>query len=174
MTTQQEKTTQALQYAIQMEIDGKVFYTKASRESGNELGKKLLASLAEQEDYHRMKFEQIFENLRKSHNWPMVDFKADGGKTLRTIFAIETNKPAPQVKVAQTELDAVQKAMEMEDKSYDLYHDRYEQAAGTERDYYDKIAAEEREHKLVLLDYFEFLHNPAAWYVKAEKPLLEI
>lgn len=174
MTTEQEKTTQALKYAIQMEIDGKVFYTKSSRESGNELGKKLLASLAEQEDYHRIKFEQIFENIRKSRNWPGVDFKVDGGKTLRTIFAMETNKPAPQIKVAQTELDAVQKAMAMEDKSYDLYHARYEQANGMERDYYDKIAAEEREHKLVLLDYFEFLHNPAAWYVKAERPSLEI
>ena len=31
MTTGQEKTTQALQYAIQMEIDGKDFYLKASR-----------------------------------------------------------------------------------------------------------------------------------------------
>ena len=60
MTTGQEKTTQALQYAIQMEIDGKVFYLKASRESGNELGKKLLESFAEQEDYHRRKFEQIY------------------------------------------------------------------------------------------------------------------
>ena len=45
MTTGQEKTTQALKYAIQMEIDGKEFYLKASRESGNELGKKLLESL---------------------------------------------------------------------------------------------------------------------------------
>lgn len=172
--TEQEKTTQALQYSIQMEIDGKAFYLKSSQESGNELGKKLLASLAEQEDYHRQKFEKIFENIRKSHNWPDVNFKADGGKTLRTIFANEINKPTPDVKVAKTEIDAVQKAMEMEDKSYDLYHNRYEQATGTERDYYDTIAAEEREHKLVLLDYFEFLHNPAAWYVQAERPLLEI
>ena len=111
-----------------MEIDGKVFYLKASRESGNELGKKLLASLAVQEDYHRQKFEQIYENIRKSRNWPVVDFKPDGGKTLRTIFAVETNKPAPNIKVAQTELDAVLKAMQMEDKSYDFYHDRFEQA----------------------------------------------
>ena len=174
MTTEQKKTTQALQYAIQMEIDGKVFYLKASRESGNELGRKLLESLAVQEDIHRQKFEQIYENMRKSRNWPIVDFKPDGGKTLRNIFAIETNKPAPDIKVAQTELDALQKAMQMEDKSYDLYHDRYEQAGpGAERDYYETIAAEEREHKLVLLDYWEFLRNPADWFVKTEHPSLD-
>ena len=69
--------------------------------------------------------------------------------------------------MAQTELDAVQKAMQIEDKSYDLYHDRFEQAGpGAERDFYESIANEEREHKLVLLDYYEFLHDPAAWFVK--------
>ena len=174
MTTEQEKTTQALQYAIQMEIDGKAFYLKASRESGNELGRKLLKSLAAQEDYHRQKFEQIYENIRKSRNWPLVDFKTDSGRTQRNIFAIEISKPAPDIKVARTELDAVQKAMQMEDKSYDFYHDRYEQAGpGDERDYYETIAAEEREHKLVLLDYFEFLKDPASWYVKTEHPSLD-
>ena len=174
MTTGQEKTTQALQYAIQMEIDGKAFYLKASRESGNELGRKLLESLAAQEDYHRQKFEQIYENIRKSRNWPVVDFKPDGGKTLRTIFAVEISKPTSEIKVAQTELDAVQKAMQMEDKSYDFYHDRYEQVGpGAERDFFETIAAEEREHKLVLLDYYEFLQNPAGWFVKAEHPSLD-
>ena len=174
MTTGQEKTIQALKYAIQMEIDGKELYLKASRESGNELGRKLMASLAQQEDYHRQKFEQIYETIRKSNKWPAVDFKADGGKTLRTIFADETNNPTTAIKVAQTELDAVQKAMQIEDKSYDLYRDRYEQAGpGAERDFYETIAAEEREHKLVLLDYYEFLHNPAGWFVKTEHHSLD-
>ena len=50
MTTEQDKTLEALQIAIQMEIDGKEFYLKASRESSNELGKKLLQALAGEED----------------------------------------------------------------------------------------------------------------------------
>ena len=58
-----------------------------------------------------------------------MDFKPDGGKILKTIFAVETSNTHADIKVAQTELDAVQKAMQMEDKSYDLYHERYEQAA---------------------------------------------
>ncbi|MBE9482265.1 MAG: hypothetical protein IMY88_01140, partial [Chloroflexi bacterium] len=46
MEIEQDRTVQALQVAIKMEIDGKEFYLKASRESSNELGKKLLESLA--------------------------------------------------------------------------------------------------------------------------------
>jgi hypothetical protein len=172
--TGQEKTMQALQYAIQMEIDGKELYLKASHESGNELGKKLMTSLAQQEDYHRRKFEQIYEAIRKFSKWPVVDFKQDSGKILRTIFADETTNPTTAIKVAQSEIDAVQKAMQIEDKSYDLYHQRFGQVAkGAERDFYETISNEERQHKLVLLDYYEFLHDPAEWYVKAEHHSLD-
>ncbi|MCX6003748.1 MAG: ferritin family protein [Chloroflexi bacterium] len=174
MSIEQEKTTQALQYAIQMEIDGKAFYLKASRESGNELGRKLLESLVNTEDYHRQKFEQIYENIRKSKSWIPIDFKPDGGKTQRTIFAREIEKSASSAKANQTEFDTIRKAMEMEDKSYDFYHNRSEQVgAGAEKDFYVTITAEEREHKLVLLDYYEFLKDPAAWYVQTEHPSLD-
>jgi rubrerythrin len=174
MTTGQEKTTQALWYAIQMEIDGKKFYLKASHDSRNELGKKLLETLATQEDYHRQKFEEIYENLRKSNTWPVVDFKSDGGKSLRTIFAMELNTPAPAKKAVKTELEVVQKAMQIEDKSYDLYRERFGQAVlGIEKSFYETIAGEERQHKLILLDYYEYLQDPAGWYVKAEHHSLD-
>ena len=41
MSTEQDKTLAALQYAIQMEIDGKEYYLKASEAASNETGKKL-------------------------------------------------------------------------------------------------------------------------------------
>ena len=174
MATEREKTIRALKYAIQMEIDGKVLYFKASHESGNELGKKLMESLAGQEDFHRQKFEQIYENIRKSREWPVVDFKPDAGHSLRTIFAEEIDKTESTIAASQTELDDVQRAMELEDKSYDLYRQRYQQSAkGAEKDFYETITAEERQHKLVLLDYYEYLHDPAAWFVKAEHHSLD-
>ena len=174
MTTGQEKTAQALKYCIQMEIDGKEFYLKACKESGNELGKKLLESLAQQEDFHRQKFEQIYANISKSHQWPAVNFKPDAGQVLKTIFAEATKSTASQAKAANTEIEAIEKAMRMEDKSYDLYHQRFEQAAiGAERDFYETIAGEERGHKLILLDYYEYLHDTAAWFVKAEHHSLD-
>jgi len=174
MTTGQEKTTQALKYCIQMEIDGKEFYLKACKYSTSELGKKLLASLAQQEDFHRQKFEEIFAKIGKSNKWPAVIFQPDAGKVLKTIFAEATAHSATQAKAAKTELEAVEKAMQMEDKSYDLYNQRFEQAAkGAEKDFYEKIAGEERGHKLILLDYYEYMKDPGGWYVKAEHPSLD-
>jgi len=42
-----------------------------------------------------------------------------------------------------------------------------------ERDFYETLAAEEREHHQVLLDYYEYLKDPAAWFVSKEHPSLD-
>jgi rubrerythrin len=157
-----------------MEIDGKAFYLKASRNSSNELGRKLLESFAMQEDYHRKKFEQIYETIRKSEAFPEVDFQTDGGRKLRTIFARELDAPSLKTTAMETESEAVKKAMEMEDKSFDFYHTRSGQLKpGPEKTFYEAIAAEEREHKLILTDYYEFLNDPSGWFVKTEHHSLD-
>ena len=173
MATEQDKTLDALRYAIQMEIDGKEYYRKASEASSNEMGGKLLASLSAEEDLHRQKFEEIYEALRSKKDWPSLDYQPDEGKALRTILARATRKASPQ-EVTDTELDAVQRAINMEVKSYDFYKSRSKSATlDAEREFYESLAVQERERQLVLLDYYEFLKNPAAWFVAKEHPSLD-
>jgi rubrerythrin len=172
--SEQNKTLEALQTSIQMEIDGKQYYLKASQESGNELGKKLLQSLAAEEDIHRQKFEQIYNAMRDKKAWPATDFQPDGGQKLRTIFAQATQEIGSRIKAPATELDAVQTAMDMENKTYDFYTRQGGNAIyDAERDFYHTLAAEEREHYLILLDYYEYLKDPAAWFVDKEHPSLD-
>jgi len=173
MPEEQDKLISALKYAIKMEEDGKAFYLQSCSEASNELGRKLLESLAKQEDYHRQKFTQIYEKIRQSRAWPEVDFKIDGGKTLRTVFAKESEKNvcAPD---NDTELAVIDKARQMEGESYDFYHKRGEQAdSRAEREFYETLAAEEWEHQLVLNDYYEYLKNPAGWFVKTERQSID-
>jgi len=174
MATEQNKTLKALQIAIQMEIDGKEYYLKASQESSNELGKKLLESLASEEDTHRQKFEEIYSAIRSKKAWPATDFQPDGGKRLRTIFTRATKEIGPSIKSLATELDTIQTAMDLENKTYDFYKSQGGNATyDTERGFYETLAAEEREHHLVLLDYYEYLKDPAGWFVRKEHPSLD-
>ena len=173
METEQDKTTKALQIAIQMEVDGKKYYLKASQESSSELGKKLLTSLAAEEDIHRQKFEEIYDAIRNKKTWPKTDFQPDGGKRLRTIFARATEEMGSNIKTLATELDVIQTAMDMENRGYDFYRSQGGNATHTaERDFYETLAAEEREHHLILLDYYEYLKDPAGWFVTKEHPSL--
>ena len=174
MATEQDKTLDALQIAIQMETNGKEYYLKTSRESNNELGKKLLESLATEEDTHRQKFEWIYDAIRNTRKWPAIDFQPDGGKGLRIIFARATEEASSNIKTLATELEAVQTAMDMENKTRDFYKSQGGNAThDAERDFYETLAAEEREHHLTLLDYYEYLKDPAGWFVRKEHPSLD-
>lgn len=172
--TEQDRTLQALQTAIQMEIDGKRYYLKMSKESSNEPGRKLLESLAAEEDVHRQRFEEIYSAIRDKRAWPVIDFQPDRGRGLRTIFTRATEEAGTNIKTVATELDAIQIAMGMENKTHDFYKSHGKEAtSGTERDFYQALAAEEREHYLVLLDYYEYLKDPAGWFITKEHPSLD-
>ena len=174
MKTEQAQTRDALRIAIQMEIDGKEHYLRASQKSSHELGKKLLQSLAAEEDVHRQKFEQIYNAIQNKKGWPVTDFKPDGGKRLRTILAAATKKTGSKKKAPATEFDDIQTAMDMENKTYDFYKGRGGKASyDAERDFYYTLSGEEREHYLILLDYYEYLKDPAGWFVKKEHPSLD-
>lgn len=174
MATEQDRTLQALQTAMQMEKDGQEFYHSMSQQSGNRLGKKLLETLAAEEEHHLQRFEEIYNALRNRKAWPVIQFQPDGGQMLRSIFARATEEIIAEEKAANTELDAVKIALDMENKSYDFYKKQETSAAyQTEKEFYQSLAAEEWEHHLVLLDYYEYLQDPAAWFVSKEHPSLD-
>lgn len=174
MVSEMDKMLKALKTAIQMEIDGKEYYLEASQSSKNELGKKLLKQLAVEEDEHRKVFEVIYNDISVKKGWPTGKLHTDGGKGLRTIFSAAREAMDKDVKAIPTELDAVQTAMEMENKTFDFYKRRGANAAyDAEKQFYEALAVQEEEHYRVLLDYYEFLKNPEAWFVQKEHPSLD-
>jgi rubrerythrin len=169
MPSEQETTLTALQHALQMEIDGKTFYLKASQASKNKLGVKLLKQLAREEDIHRAVFQKIFDVIKNKQGWPDIKYNPDGGSALRTILAKAIEDLKKNTKVIPEELDAVITAMEMENKTLDYYNARRKVATySAEKQLYENLAMQESEHHRVLQDYYEFLQDPAQYYIKAE------
>jgi rubrerythrin len=170
MAKEQDAAIEGLQTALQMEIDGKEFYLKSSKASQNDLGKKLLKNLAAEEDIHRKVFENIYRDIKNKKGWPEIKFTGDGGQGLRTVFAEALDKMDKSVNAMPAELDAVKTAMGMENKTYDFYISRYTKAAyDGEKELYESLSAQESEHYRVLQDYYEFLNDPAGWFVKTER-----
>jgi len=160
---------EVLQSAIQTEVDGKEFYQQAGQKSGNKLAKELFQRLAIEEDEHRKKFEEIFQALKKGQDWPDVEPPSWGAKQLKSIFFQATKELGTKIKVAKSELQAINTAIEMEIKTYDLYHSRSEQSSfPREKRFYQALAAEERGHHLALVDSREYLTDPAGWFTKKE------
>ena len=99
MVSERDRTLEGLRVAVQMEIDGKEFYLKASRASSNEMGRKLLESLSIEEDLHRQKFEQIYEALQQKKSWPGVKPASDFSQKLKTLFARQAEEIGNGIKV---------------------------------------------------------------------------
>jgi len=165
----QENLLRVMQTAVQMEIDGKAFYLKAAEMSGNALGVKLFTQLAAEEDIHRQVFQNIAHAIQAKQGWGDVEFHADQAAELKTVFAAAADALVSTVNVAQTELDAVQTAIGMENKSYDLYKEASQEAASAaEKELLERLAAEESGHRSTLTDYFEYLSDPASYFQNKE------
>jgi rubrerythrin len=170
MENEQARALEVLQSAVRMEVDGKQFYQKASQESNNRLARELFTRLAEEEDVHRRKVEQVYQALSRGRGWPDVEPPHDEGKKLKSLFAGAAAELGSSIKVAGSELDAIKTAMDMEIKSYELYHARWEASTfSAEKQFYEALAGEERGHHLVLLDSYEYLKDPAGWFTKSER-----
>ena len=171
MANEQGKILRILQLAIKMEQDGKKFYLRVSRESQHEVGRKLLETLAGEEDIHCQQFEKIFESIRQKQAWPETDFHPDKGRHIKTIFAEAAKETNP---ATVTEQDAIKVAIDMENQSYDLYKTQAASAASaTEKEFFEALAAEERGHQIALTDYLEFLQDPAGWFTMKERHSLD-
>jgi len=171
MVTEQKNTLKALELAIRMEIKGKTFYQRASVQSGYQLGQQLFSTLASEEDLHRQKFEEIYEAIRSQKNWPVMEFRPDNNKTIKTIFE---KAKLGTVKSNKSELEAILIAIDMEDRSIDLYSGFAKVAVyPAEKSFYDALIGEEKGHRLALLDYQEYLKDPGGWFVEKEHPSLD-
>jgi rubrerythrin len=174
MKKEQEKTAQALKLSIQMEIDGKAFYLKASKASSNEAGRTLLQTLAAEEEIHRRRFEAIFQEISQKNQWPAGEYGPDSSRRLRDTLDRSVRTMGRDIKFGSSELADVQTAMALENKTYDFYTNHAADASfDTEREFYESLAAQEREHYLLLLDYSEYLRDPAAWFTEHEHPTLD-
>ncbi len=169
MANKSDSAAKALQNAIQMEIDGKEYYLKISGKCRSEVGKKLLTALACEEDVHRQKFESIYKSIQDKEAWPPV--KLPPGRGVRTMFKEAIAKAKPEAAGLTSELAAVDTALGMEIASYDYYMSQSKRAPrGAEKEFYEAVAAEEHSHHMTLLDYLEYLRDPAGWFVKTEHP----
>ncbi|MES0278306.1 MAG: ferritin family protein [Dehalococcoidales bacterium] len=174
MVTERSSALKALETAIHMEMDGQQFYLEASRASKNELGRQLFTSLAAEEDLHRKRFEEIYQAIRQRQDWPGLPLRHDHALDIKTIFAPAVGRVGGEIKAAASELEAIQVAMYKENKSYDFYEERAGKAVyEAEKEYYQALAAEERHHYLVLVDYQEYLSDPATWFTNKEHPSLD-
>jgi len=168
------KLVETVKFSIQMELDGKKFYIAAGKQSENRLGKELYSWLATQEDHHRAKFEAIYQSISEKKVLPVEHITLNKTSGIGTMFRKAIKIIGKTLKAQKTELEAVEKAIELEIKSRDYYK---KQATGSRSDIVKEfllaVSAEEQGHYLALIDYKEYMADPADWFTRTEHHLLD-
>jgi rubrerythrin len=158
-----------LEIAIQMESEGKEFYQTASEKSGTSLGKTLFSQLAIEEDYHAATARKIHDALKRGEDKPAVQLTFDQGRQLKSIFVQAKKEIEAGKHVAQTDTEAIETALSMEEKSRKYYEEQSSQATNDfEREFFRLLKAEERGHYLSLAEYREYLADPTGYFSRTE------
>ncbi|MBM4288569.1 MAG: hypothetical protein FJ135_10570 [Deltaproteobacteria bacterium] len=168
MTVSECLILQHLQTAIQMEIDGKKFYEEAAQKAKSEGTKEIFTYLANGEVYHIQRIQEIYDALEKNPTWTEAMCEFSPPPEDPRIFSAALAKGNMGAGDAD-DLKALDIGLKMEQKSIDFYQKLAKQAQDPlERRFLLSLVNEERGHYYYLVDYRNFLVDPADWYYVKE------
>ncbi len=153
-----------LKTAIQMEKDGKQFYDEAAQKAKSEGTAEIFKYLANGEIYHILKIEEIYDALEKDPTWTETMCEFNPPTEDPRIFSNALAKGNMGAGAAD-DIKALEIGIKMETRSIEFYQRLARQAQDDkERRFLMSLINEERGHYNHLVDYRNFLIDPADWY----------
>ena len=156
----------AYELALKIEDEGRDYYFRQAEKTDDTQLKQLFTMLADDEKRHA----EIIRDMQQK------DFEYKGTQTFqntRRIFKERSDGKRP-FEVEITRLEAYQHAIELEEKSIELYADLESKASGEkEREVLHKLKKEEQKHTAILDNLIEFIRRPETWVESPEFTHLE-
>lgn len=172
--TETDKRSDALGIAIQMERKGMAFYTEAADNAVHPLGRRMFASLAEDEVRHVRIFQEMAE--REGIRPAAMDEidKQDPIQHINTLFRETARQIKEEIKPGDDDIKVIDIAKAMEQKAFEFYSTMARDATDPgEKKILEYIAEEENNHWRILDDTKLYLTNPDEWHIKEEKPTVD-
>ena len=170
MTQANERALKMLSIALEMEEKGRRFYERAVSESGNDLGREIFARLRDDEIVHVDRIKAIYGSLEGGGEWSeeWKRMSPDHGD-LGRIFRDLAKQHGPKIRAEADDVRVLNVGIELEAAAVDFYQEHLEKATDpAEREFCEKMIAEERGHHRVLSDMEQYLADPAAFFMELE------
>ena len=156
---------QALEIALNNESREKDFYLTHSKRTKNEVGKKMFASIAGDEEEHYRRILSLHKKLKEEGKWPeTVPIRVKGTEVKAAIQKV-ADAAATSAAADKDDLEAVQTAIDFETKGEAFYAKLAREVENPmEKDFYALLSSMEREHRISLQDTLDYFKDPAGWY----------
>lgn len=170
-----DKKLNLLNSAMQMEIEGKEYYLLSAQKTKNKMGRKLFEKLAEYEDLHIKKIQEVYQKLKEDEKIGVIISTGGEVEKLReSIFSEAIKDVDKNIKPDADDLSALEEGMRLEEVSEKYYNQLAKESDDQfEKRFYLTLAGEERGHYLLLFDSYEFLTHPESWFMLHEKYSLD-
>jgi rubrerythrin len=154
-----------LEEAKCLEQQGQAFYTQVAKKIKNPKAKKLFRSLAKDEAMHERLIQREVLNLIKKGYWvELLETQGPACELAPSIFPQGREGLQKAVKANPDDVDALMTALDMENKSYDLYRSEAEAAKDpAARQMYEFLAGQERNHFDLLMSNYEAMVQLGDW-----------
>jgi rubrerythrin len=168
-----EERLNALEVALQNELNEHNFYLKNAERTANPLGKAMFAQIAAEELEHYERLQQLAENWKKAQKWPETVPLKVKETSVKAVFA-KAALGAGRTGGDADDLAAVRKAIDFEAKGAAFYAELRDKSFDPqEKAFFALLASIEQEHFASLKDTEEFFADPGAWYQKHEHSRLD-
>jgi len=151
-----------LDFALQMELDGKNFYEKHASETNDKELKKILLMLAEEEQKHYNFFKQMKEGKIDIATQTM-NTKSDTLHQVKNIF-VEMSQGKDKKSFGEDVQSIWMEALKIEEKAEKFYREKAEiEADDTKKKLIKMIADEERNHVHMIDSVLTYLKFPQSF-----------
>ncbi len=151
----------AYELALEIENEGREYYLQQARNTDDAQLKQLFTMLADDEERHA----EIVRGMQKK------DFEYRGTETFKMtkrIFKERSDEDRP-FDVEITRLEAYKHAIDLEQKSIELYEDLETKTNDEkEKEILNKLKKEEQKHRAILDNLIEFIRKPETWIESPE------
>jgi len=165
MSTGNHAAMSALQQAIDLEVKGQRFYLEAAECTTNPRGAEMYRSLADDEVIHERILRRQLDALTRGEGWVLPTDVAEVKVNLADLIFPQSEKVCGEaVRPDDNELDALLFALQIENKSFELYREMIEKTADPNgRRMYEYLANAERGHFERLMLNYEHLSTTGSW-----------
>jgi rubrerythrin len=171
MSDAPDRTMQMLSTALGLEEKGKGFYSKAVSTCHNAVGKEIFRMLMKDEVVHMDRIRTIYKQLEGGESWS-DEWKSiqPDHEELGTLFREIASAHGQEVTTDASDLEAIDVGIDFEMRAVTFYQEHLEQATDPlEREFIEKMIAEEKSHHAALSDMKLYLSDPAAWFGEQER-----
>lgn len=171
-----EERLNALEIALNNEMNEHKFYLTNAERSQNAVGKAMFTQIAGEELEHYERLKQLSAVWKREERWPeTVPLKVKDTAVKSAFFnAAKATAGKPAAAGNQDDLQAIRTAIDFEAKGAAFYARLRDLSADPkEKAFFGLLADIEHEHFTSLKDTEEFFVNPGGWFQKAEKSGLD-